>query len=162
MSRWLPWLVELQPEMFVEVSPELAGLRGLINGGWATISTIRGEIEARVLVTERMRPLVLQGKVMHQVGLPYHWSWVGRSTGDAANELTAFIADPNVSIEESKAFSVEVVAGRRAAGRRAAAWGPLGEPELGAQAQRDLPAVAHKPMGRHGLRAGKTELTEEA
>lgn len=162
MSRWLPWLVELQPEMFVEVSPELAGMRGLVNGGWATISTIRGEIEARVLVTERMRPLVLQGRVMHQVGIPYHWSWVGRSTGDAANELTAFIADPNVSIEESKAFSVQIVAGRRAAGRRAAAWGPLAEPQLGEASQRDLPPVSHKPTGRHGLRAGKTELTEEA
>ncbi len=162
MSRWLPWLNELQPEMFVEVSPELAGLRGLINGGWATVSTIRGEIEARVLVTERMRPLVMQGRIMHQVGLPYHWSWVGRSTGDAANELTAFIADPNVSIEESKAFSVQIVAGRRPEERRAAAAGPLAETELGDAGQRDLPPVQHKPVGRHGLRAGKTELTEEA
>jgi formate dehydrogenase major subunit len=162
MSRWLPWLNELQPEMFVEVSPELAALRGLINGGWATVSTIRGEIEARVLVTERMRPLAMQGRIMHQVGLPYHWSWVGRSTGDAANELTAFIADPNVSIEESKAFSVQIVAGRRSQARRAAAAAPLAEPEPGEPGQRDLPPVRHKPVGRHGLRAGKTELTEEA
>jgi formate dehydrogenase major subunit len=161
MTRWLPWLCELQPEMFVEVSPELAELRGLENGGWATISTIRAEIEARVLVTERLQPLELQGAVMHTVGLPYHWSWIGRSTGDSANELTALIADPNVSIEESKAFSVQIVAGRKTAGRRAAAGGPLSEPETGGP-PRDLPVVGKKPVGRHGLRAGKTELTEES
>jgi formate dehydrogenase major subunit len=160
MSRWLPWLCELQPEMFVEVSPELAELRGLTNGGWATISSMRGEIEARVLVTERMLPLLIQGVTFHTVGLPYHWSYVGRSTGDAANELTSFIADPNVSIEESKAFSVNIVAGRRAAGRRAAV-APLSEEE-DAAAQRDLPPVQKKPTGKHGLRAGKKELTEES
>jgi formate dehydrogenase major subunit len=160
MSRWLPWLCELQPEMFVEVSPELAELRGLSNGGWATISSMRGEIEARVLVTERLQPLVIQGVTFHTVGLPYHWSYVGRSTGDAANELTSFIADPNVSIEESKAFSVNIVEGRRATGRRAAVT-PLSE-EDEAAAQRDLPPVGQKPVGKHGLRAGKKELTEES
>jgi formate dehydrogenase major subunit len=161
MTRWLPWLCELQPEMFVEVSPELAELRGLVNGGWATISTIRGEIEARVLVTKRLQPIQVQGETLHTVGLPYHWSWIGRSTGDAANELTAFIADPNVSIEESKAFSVEIVAGRKSSDRRAATDGPLSDPDA-AGPQRDLPEVQQKPVGRHGLRAGKTELTEES
>jgi formate dehydrogenase major subunit len=161
MTRWLPWLCELQPEMFIEVSPELAELRGLKNGGWATISSMRGEIEARVLVTERMQPYVHNGTTLHTVGIPYHWSWVGRSKGDAANELTAFIADPNVSIEESKAFSVQVVAGRKRSERRAAAGGPLNEPDLGGP-KRDHPPVGDKPAGRHGLKAGKTELTEEA
>ena len=55
MSRWLPWLAELQPEVFCEVSPELAAERGLEHGGWATIVTARAAIEARVLVTERLR-----------------------------------------------------------------------------------------------------------
>ncbi|GFO63293.1 formate dehydrogenase subunit alpha [Geomonas paludis] len=161
MSRWLPWLCELQPEMFIEVSPELAELRGLENGGWATVSTIRGEIEARVLVTGRMQPFVQQGRTLHTVGIPYHWSWIGRSTGDAANELTAFVADPNVSIEESKAFSVQVVAGRRAKKRRAAAQGPLVEREVSGP-ERDLAPVHEKPGGKHGLHAGKTEMTEES
>jgi len=160
MSRWLPWLNELQPEMFVEVGPELAAIRGLQNGGWATVRTVRGEIEARVLVTERIVPLKIQGQVLHQVGIPYHWSWVGRSTGDAANELTAFVADPNVSIEESKAFSVDIVAGRRSRKRRAATTGPLSEPAPAAD--RDLPAVSHRPVGEHGVRAGGTKQTEEA
>ncbi len=161
MTRWVPWLCELQPEMFVEVSPELAALRGLKNGGWATVSTVRGEIEARVLVTERMHSFVQQGRTLHTVGIPYHWSWIGRSTGDAANELTAFVADPNVSIEESKAFSVQIVAGRRSRKRRAAASGPLVDREVEGP-ERDQPEVREKPAGKHGLHAGKTELTEEA
>src|SRR5438045_6371875 len=66
MSRWLSWLAELQPEMFCEVSPELAAERGLSNGGWATISTARAEIEARVLVTRRLRPLRLGSRMVHQ------------------------------------------------------------------------------------------------
>jgi len=69
MSRWLSWLSELQPEMFCEVSPELAAERGLKNGGWATIRTARAEIEARVLVTQRLRPLRLGRTLCHQIGL---------------------------------------------------------------------------------------------
>src|SRR2546423_11757127 len=71
MSRWIAWLSELQPEMFCEVSPELAMEKGLKNGGWATVSTARGEIEARVLVTRRLLPLNVKGRVIHQIGLPY-------------------------------------------------------------------------------------------
>ena len=117
MSRWLPWLSELQPAMFCEVSPELAAERGLTNGGWATITTARAEIEARVLVTRRLQPLRVRRRLVHQIGLPYHWGGEGLSTGDAANELIGFVADPNVSIQESKALTGDVRAGRR--GRRA-------------------------------------------
>ncbi len=77
MSRWLPYLAELQPEFFCEVSPELAQEKGLENGGWATIVSARTAVEARVLVTERMTPLVIGGRTVHQIGLPYHWG-VGR------------------------------------------------------------------------------------
>ena len=74
MSRTLPYLTELQPEFFCEVSPQLAAERGLEHGGWATIVTARSAIEARVLVTERMRPAdESRAATMHQVGLPYHW-----------------------------------------------------------------------------------------
>ena len=127
MSRWLSWLSELQPEMFCEVSPELAAERGLTNGGWATISTARGEIEARVLVTERIPPLRIRGQVLHQIGLPYHWGSKGRARGDAANELIGFVADPNVSIQESKALTCDIAAGRRSQGRRVVTSGPLKE-----------------------------------
>ena len=73
MSRWLPYLSELQPEFFCEVSPRLAAERGLEHLGWATIVTARNGVEARVLVTERMKPLTVQGRRLEQVGLPYHW-----------------------------------------------------------------------------------------
>jgi formate dehydrogenase major subunit len=113
MSRWLSWLSELQPEMFCEVSPELAAERRLKNGGWATIRTARAEIEARVLVTNRIAPLRLKGRVVHQIGLPYHWSSKGLVRGDAANDLIGFAADPNVSIQESKALTGTIEPGRR-------------------------------------------------
>jgi formate dehydrogenase major subunit len=113
MSRWLSWLSELQPEMFCEVSPELARERNLKNGGWATIRTLRAEIEARVLVTRRIPSLRIRGRIIHQIGLPYHWSSVGLVRGDAANDLIAFVADPNVSIQESKALTATIEPGRR-------------------------------------------------
>ncbi|ABC80599.1 Formate dehydrogenase [Anaeromyxobacter dehalogenans 2CP-C] len=143
MSRWLSWLSELQPEMFCEVSRELAAARGLRNGGWATITTARGEIECRVLVTDRMRPLrVKGGRTVHTIGLPYHWSFVGRVTGDPANELIGFVADPNVSIQESKAFTGDIRAGRHARGRRSVTDGvALREPEPRIHAPRDLPGL---------------------
>ena len=109
MSRWLPWLSELQPELFCEVSPELAAERGLRNGEWATISTARAEIEARVLVTEPHAAVAVAASgTIHQIGLPYHWSSKGLVTGDTVNELIAFVADPNVSIQESKALTADI------------------------------------------------------
>lgn len=114
MSRWLAWLSELQPEMFCEVSPELAAGRGLKNGGWATITTARATIEARVLITERIPPLRIGGHTIHQIGLPYHWGSKGLVRGDSTNELISFVADPNVSIQESKALTGNIRPGRRA------------------------------------------------
>jgi len=116
MSRTVPHLSELQPEMFCEVSPELAAERGLEHNGWATIVTSRAAIEARVLVTERIKPLAVQGRTVHQVGLPYHWGFRGLSKGDAANDLFSIALDPNVHIQEAKAASCDVVPGRRPRG----------------------------------------------
>ncbi len=116
MSRNLPHLVELQPEMFCEVSPELAAERALEHGGWATIITSRSAIEARVLVTERMAPLTVTGRVVHQVGLPYHWGSRGLSTGDSANDLFHLGLDPNVHIQETKAATCDIRPGRRPRG----------------------------------------------
>lgn len=115
MSRWLPYLAELQPEMFCEVSPALAAERGLENYGWATIISPRAAIEARVLVTDRMTPLVVGGHTVHQIGLPYHWGVGGDAvvSGDAANDLLGVTLDPNVQIQESKAGSCDIRPGRR-------------------------------------------------
>ncbi len=116
MSRFLPYLSELQPEMFCEISPGLAAERGLEHGGWATIVTLRGAIEARVLVTDRVTPLTVQDRTIEQIGLPYHWGPNGYSVGDAANELAAMTLDPNVHIQEAKAFTVDIRPGRRPRG----------------------------------------------
>jgi formate dehydrogenase major subunit len=119
MSRWLPYLAELQPEFFCEVSPELASERGLEHLGWATIVTARTAIEARVLVTDRLAPLRVGGRVIHQVGLPYHWGVGGGGaivSGDSANDVTGVTLDPNVLIQESKAGSCDIQPGRRPTG----------------------------------------------
>jgi formate dehydrogenase major subunit len=116
MSRWLPYLAELQPEFFCEVSPELAAERELEHLGWATVVTARNAIEARVLVTHRLAPLTIQGRRLHQVGLPYHWGWGGCSAGDSANDLPALSLDPNVHIQEDKAFACDIRPGRRPRG----------------------------------------------
>jgi formate dehydrogenase major subunit len=104
MSRWLPWLAELQPELFVELSPELAQEKGIHNLDWVKISTPRGAIKAKALVTRRLRPLRINGKTIHQVGMPWHWGYQGVVTGAVVNELSALVGDPNVSIHEGKAF----------------------------------------------------------
>ena len=62
MSRWLPWLAELMPELFIEMSPELATEKKINNGDWVTVVTARGEVEGRALVTKRIRPFVIDGK----------------------------------------------------------------------------------------------------
>ncbi len=116
MSRWLPYLAELQPEFFCEVSPEMAAERGLDHLGWATIVTARNAVEARVLVTRRIPPLTVNGRRLHQVGLPYHWGWAGYSTGDSANDLVGVSLDPNVHIQEDKAFACDIRPGRRPTG----------------------------------------------
>jgi formate dehydrogenase major subunit len=117
MSRWLPYLAELQPEMFCEVSPALARERGLEHGGWMTIVTLRAAIEARVMVTERMTPLTIGSRHLHQVGLPYHWGSRGHAKGDSANDLVGLALDPNVHIGEYKALTCDVRPGRRPRGR---------------------------------------------
>ncbi len=116
MSRWQPYLAELQPEFFCEISPELADERDLEHGGWATIVSARGVIEARVMVTARMAPLTVDGRTLHQVGLPYHWGPNGLSTGDAANELLHLVLDPNTHIQEAKALACDIRPGRRPRG----------------------------------------------
>ncbi|MEU5884375.1 formate dehydrogenase [Spirillospora sp. NPDC047279] len=116
MTRWSPYLAELQPEFFCEVSPDLAAERGLEHGGWATIVSARNAIEARVMVTERMPVLRVGGRTVHQIGLPFHWGPNGYTRGDAANELASLALDPNVHIQEVKALTADIRPGRRPRG----------------------------------------------
>ncbi len=117
MSRQLSHLAELQPELFGEISPELAAELGLEAGEYATIVTARSEIEAKVLVTTRMRPLQIDGRTIHQVGIPYHWGYRGQVTGDVVNDLLVISEEPNVRIMETKALTCNVFPGRRARGK---------------------------------------------
>jgi formate dehydrogenase major subunit len=116
MSRWLPWLAELQPELFCELSPEHAGEIGVNNTDWVTISTPRGSIRAKALVTRRIQPFRVRDRAgdntveitVHHVGLPWHWGYKGVTTGDVVNDLSALVGDPNVTIHEAKVFVCNV------------------------------------------------------
>jgi len=119
MSRTLSHLAELQPEFFCEISPELAVERGIEPGGWLTIMTMRGIVEARAMVTPRIRPLRIDGKTVHQVGVPYHWGSRGLVTGDSANDLLMISEEPNVRIMEAKGLLCDVQPGRRPRGPEA-------------------------------------------
>jgi formate dehydrogenase major subunit len=161
MSRWLSWLSELQPEMFCEVSPSLARDEGLENGGWATITTARGEIEARVLVTDRIKDLKLKRRVVRQIGLPYHWGSKGLTRGDPANDLLSFVADPNVHIQESKALTAAIAPGRRSRARRSSTGAPLGGEPSGTVDGRDLAVVGEREKGPHGVAEAKDQEGEQ-
>ena len=108
MSRWLPWLAELQPELFCEISPEHAAEINVANTEVVVISTPRGSIRAKALVTRRIQPFRLQNRVVHHVGLPWHWGYKGIATGDVVNDLSALVGDPNVNIHEAKVFVCNV------------------------------------------------------
>ena len=112
MSRLLPHLAELQPELFAEISPELAAELNIEHGRYLSISTMRGVIEARALITERIKPLLIDGKTVHQVCVPYHFGYKGLVTGDIVNDLLAISEEPNVRIMETKALVCNVRAGR--------------------------------------------------
>ena len=109
MTRWQPWLLELQPQLFVEMSLELAELKGIKNGEMVKVTSARGEVTAVAVVTPRFKPFNVQGNTVHQVGLPYHYGWVHpKNGGDSANLLTPSTGDPNTRIPETKAFMVNI------------------------------------------------------
>ena len=116
MSRSLPYLSELQPELFVEVSPALAAERGLRHLDWAHVVTSRTAVDAKVLVTDRMRPLRVHDRLVHQIWMPYHWGGVGLVDGDVVNDLFGVVAEPNVLIQESKVATCDIRPGRRPRG----------------------------------------------
>ena len=110
LTRWLPWLIEAEPQMFCEMSEELGKLKGIKNGERVMVSTHRGQVEAVAIVTSRLKPFKVAGQEIHQIGLPYHYGWIyPKDGGDSANLLTPTIGDPNTMIPESKAFMANVV-----------------------------------------------------
>jgi formate dehydrogenase major subunit len=112
-TRSVPVTAELQPEGFAEIPTELARELGIANLDWVVISTLRGEIETKALVTDRLRPFHLDGgRTVHQIGMPWHFGWKGYATGDIANVLTAVVGDPNTSMHENKALTCNLRRGR--------------------------------------------------
>jgi formate dehydrogenase major subunit len=112
MGRVTPHTAELQPEAFVEISPELAQDLGITHLGWTVLSTLRGDIEVRAMITERMQPFVIDGRVVHQIGMPWVFGWEGYARGDIANVLLAISGDANTSIHSTKAITCAIRPGR--------------------------------------------------
>ena len=112
IGRVTPHTAELQPEAFVEIAPELARELGIGHLEWTVLSTLRGDIEVRAMVTERMRPFTIDGKTVHQVGMPWVYGWEGYARGNIANVLLAITGDANTSIHSTKAVTCGLRAGR--------------------------------------------------
>ena len=148
MSRFDSWLCELQPQMFVEISPELAGERGVANGDWVVVSSPRGAIEARALVTARLKPVVIDGRPAHTVGLPIHWGYAGESVGATVNTLSLLSLDPNADIHSAKSFVCQLRAGRLGTGRPPEPLPSVSRP-LVPDPIPDTPGAA-QPLGRFG------------
>jgi formate dehydrogenase major subunit len=107
-TRNVPNLLEAEPQLYVEMSPELAKEKGIKNGDGVIVENVRGRVEAIAMVTVRIRPFKVQGKTVHLVGMPFAFGWSTRKCGDATNRLTASVADPNTTIFELKACMVNV------------------------------------------------------
>ena len=108
MTRNLPWLIELFPQMFVEISEELAAEKGLQDGDTVIVETARGSIETQVAVTRRLEPFYFAGRKVHQIALPWHWGYAGLSVGQSANILAPNVGDANTMIPEYKAFLCDI------------------------------------------------------
>jgi len=109
LTRWLPWLIEAEPQMFVEMSEELAKNRNIKNGEKVIVESPRGSLEAVAIVTKRLKPFKVLDQEVHEVGIPWHYGWVWPPEGgESANLLTPAVGDPNTRIPESKAFMVNV------------------------------------------------------
>jgi len=110
LTRWLPWLIEAEPQMFCEMSLELAKLKEIKNGDRVIVETPRGKVEAVAIATSRLKPFQVAGQTVHQIGIPWHYGWVHpKDGGDSANLLTPTVGDPNTMIPESKAFMANVI-----------------------------------------------------
>ena len=105
-----PYNVELAPEFFIEIPEELASAKGIANGQMVRVSSARGEIEGKAMVTHRIRPMKVAGQTVYQIGFPIHWGFLGRGNqkGTLANLLTPTILDPNSFAPEYKGFLVKL------------------------------------------------------
>jgi formate dehydrogenase major subunit len=109
ITRWQSWLTEAQPQVYVEISQELAEVRGIKNGEKVKVESPRGELECVAMVTSRFRPFKCGDQVVHQVGMTFNYGWLfPKDCGDSANLLTPTVGDGNTMTPEYKAFMVNV------------------------------------------------------
>jgi formate dehydrogenase major subunit len=109
-TRWQPWLLELQPESYLEIGETLAQKLGINNGEKVKVSSVRGEVKCVAMVTKRLTPFLIEGKTVHEVGMPFNYGWrFPEGAADAsANYLTPSVGDANTFCPEYKAFMVNV------------------------------------------------------
>lgn len=154
MSRFLSHLAELQPELFAEMSPELASELKINNGDHISIVSLRGAIEARALVSRRIRPMHLNGKTVHQIAMPFHFGSAGPVKGSATNDLVPISGEPNVTIMEAKALACNIVPGRLPPGSAFEEWikkyVPMGGPPNLHPEQTPPGASEGASVGGHG------------
>ncbi len=99
----------VQPEFFVEISPELAAEKKISNGQWVKVSSNRGSVKGKVVVSKRISSLMVDGKKVHHVGMPIHYGFIGETkTAIGVNSLTPFVGDANTNTPEYKAFLVNI------------------------------------------------------
>jgi formate dehydrogenase major subunit len=155
MSRFLSHLAELQPQLFAEISPELARELKIDNGDYVSVVSLRGAIEARALVSRRIRPLDLNGKTVHQIAMPFHFGSAGAVKGGATNDLIPISGEPNVTIMEAKALTCNIVPGRLPRGPAFENWldkyVPRGGPPNLHPEQPPPGAPCARAGGGHGL-----------
>jgi formate dehydrogenase major subunit len=160
MSRFLSHLAELQPELFAEMSPELAVELKIKNGDYISIVSLRGAIESRALVSRRMRPVHLNGKTVHQIAMPFHFGSAGPVKGGATNDLVPISGEPNVTIMEAKALACNIVPGRLPRGPAFEEWLKKYVPQGGPpnlHPEQPPPGASEGPAaGGHGQH-GKTD-----
>jgi formate dehydrogenase major subunit len=111
-TRAMPHTAELQPEAFVEIPPELAQEKDIAHLDWVVLSTLRGEIEVKAMITNRLRPFTIDGRTIYQIGMPWVFGWEGYARGDIANVLLAIFGDANTSIHSTKALTCNLRKGR--------------------------------------------------
>ena len=107
-TRNVPNLLEAEPQLYVEMSHELAKEKGIANGDGVILESARGSVEAIAMVTVRIRPFTVMGKTVHLVGMPFAYGWTTPKCGDATNRLTLAACDPNTTIPEVKACCVNI------------------------------------------------------
>jgi formate dehydrogenase major subunit len=120
-TRNIPWLNELVPEPLIEIPVSLAQKLAVKSGDWVKVSSARGELTVKALVTPRMQTLEVGEREVTIVWMPYNWGFKGLSVGPSVNVLTIDAVDPGAGTQETKACLVNVIKLREAGARSSTA-----------------------------------------